>query len=103
MNIEIIKNIISSENLILTDHFFRRLRERNIKINDVIEAIQNGEIIEHYPNDYPYPSCLILGFYDINNALHIVCGFSTIDNKLWLITVYKPSIEKWNNDFKTRK
>ena len=21
----------------------------------------NGEIIEQYPDDYPYPSCLILG------------------------------------------
>ncbi|MFG6337693.1 MAG: DUF4258 domain-containing protein [Lachnospiraceae bacterium] len=33
-----------------------------MSINDIIFCIHEGEIIEQYPDDYPYPSCLILGF-----------------------------------------
>ena len=32
---------------------------------------------------------------------HVVCGIS--DEELWLITAYRPSVEKWESDLKTRK
>ena len=33
-----------------------------------------GEIIEEYPNDYPYPSCLTLGNLNTKWPLHVVVG-----------------------------
>lgn len=33
-----------------------------------------GEIIEEYPNDYPYPSCLTLGNLNTKCPLHVVVG-----------------------------
>jgi hypothetical protein len=35
--------------------------ERGITIAEIEQALQNGEIIERYPDDQPYPSCLVLG------------------------------------------
>ena len=78
-----------------------RLLQRGISLDDVTDAIKNGEIIEDYPDDYPYPSCLILGRDKNAQALHVVCGFT--ENELWLITAYRPSEEIWENDLKTRK
>ncbi len=72
MDIKIIKELVSNEKIIITEHFMKRLRDRGIKINDVLDVLLDGEIIEYYPNDYPYPSCLVLGFS--NKVLHIVCG-----------------------------
>lgn len=103
MDIQLIKDLVCSENVILTEHFLKRMRERNIKIANVEEALLNGEIIENYPSDYPYPSCLVLGFYSAAVALHVVVGVCLDDDKLWLITVYQPNINKWSDDFKTRK
>ena len=78
-----------------------RLLQRRIFLEDVTHAIKCGEIIEDYPDDYPYPSCLIFGRDRNNQALHVVCGES--ENELWLITAYRPSLEFWEEDLKTRK
>jgi hypothetical protein len=36
--------------------------ERNITATDVREVLANGEVIETYPDDTPYPSQLVLGW-----------------------------------------
>lgn len=101
MDIEVIRQRCHSNALRWTNHIFIRLLQRNITIDSVVCALQNGEIIEQYPTDYPYPSCLVLGLSLDNDYLHIVCGIS--DTELWLITAYYPNANKWTNDFKIRK
>lgn len=84
-----------------TTHNLMRLQERGINPSDIKFCITNGEIIEQYPNDYPYPSCLLLGISISGKHIHIVAGVG--NGYLWIITAYFPSIEKWNEDLKTRK
>ena len=78
-----------------------RLLQRNISQEDIENAILNGEIIEEYENDYPYPSCLVYGISLNNNIIHIVCGVN--NDELWIITAYYPDKEKWDNSLKIRK
>ncbi|MBD5081935.1 MAG: DUF4258 domain-containing protein [Ruminococcaceae bacterium] len=100
--IEHLRDIIKENGKVhLTLHLLDRLRERKKSYHDVINAIQNGEIIEQYQNDYPHPGCLILGKSLNDSYLHIVCG--TDREHLWIITAYYPNADKWINDFKTRK
>ena len=84
-----------------TNHVLVRLVQRDINTDDVVCALQNGEIIEQYPTDYPYPSCLVLGGSLNNDFIHIVCGIGK--GELWLITAYHPNPDKWTEDFKLRK
>ena len=100
LNIESIKTLYDKKAVVLTQHFLDKLEIRDIKLSDIKTAIQSGEIIEQYPDDYPHPSCLILG-YSENKQLHIVIGNS--GDMLWLITAYLPDSEKWEDDYKTRK
>lgn len=88
-------------NVIVSQHAFIRLRERGITIDDILNGIRTGEVIEDYPDDYPYPSCLVLGLSIRDTHIHIVCGVG--DNKLWIISSYYPTLDKWENDYKTRK
>lgn len=90
-----------SDHVIITQHSATRLLERHIRYEDVLTAIATGEIIEQYPDDYPHPSCLILGVTIAEKRLHVVCGTDMV--YLWIITAYYPSIEKWESDFKTRR
>ena len=60
-----------------------------------------GEIIEEYPTAYPYPCALFLGYTCENKPLHVVAG--TDGTELWLITAYYPTLDKWDNDYKSRK
>jgi hypothetical protein len=72
------------------------MRQRGIKYDDLKQIIRSGEIIEQYPTDYPFPSCLISSV-----DLHIVCSIG--EGVLYIITAYRPSREKWEEDVKTRR
>lgn len=91
---------VSDETIQMTEHVHRRCRERGITLDEIKHCIMDGEIIEDYPADYPFPSALVLGC-EISKPLHVVAGVS--GEYLWIITVYYPSADKWENDFKTRK
>ena len=101
MNITEIKARCRDDLIEVTQHILIRCQQRNITYKEIKAAIVNGEIIEEYPDDYPYPSCLVLGYTIKNRVLHVVVGIS--DTRIWLITAYEPSIEQWNSDFKVRK
>lgn len=53
-----------------------RIQERCISRKDVVNCLQNGEIIEDYPTDFPHPSCLVFGNTLDNKIIHVVT-FST--------------------------
>lgn len=84
-----------------TAHVVARLQERGIEPSDIKNCIATGRIIEDYPDDYPYPSCLVLGAAVNGKAIHVVVGVG--EGYLWLITAYYPDPMKWNDDFSIRK
>lgn len=89
------------KNINLTLHALDRFRQRGIQIPDIQNVLLHGEIIEQYHDDHPFPSCLELGASVAGTALHVCCGVG--DNKIWIITAYYPTTDKWHNDMKTRK
>ncbi|MBO5124759.1 MAG: DUF4258 domain-containing protein [Spirochaetaceae bacterium] len=78
-----------------------RLLERSIKQSDVENAINTGTVIEQYPDDYPHPSCLVLGFTIQRQLLHVVCGIA--QEHIYMITAYYPSTEKWAENATQRR
>jgi hypothetical protein len=84
-----------------TDHAIMRMIQRGISRIDVKHTLINGKIIEQYPDDYPYPSCLILGGIRENRHLHVICGIGS--GELWIISAYYPNPEKWLEGFEKRK
>ncbi len=101
MKEDTIKEMVKTGNIRWTNHVLIRLLQRNITQTDIENALLNGEIIEEYENDYPYPSCLVYGLNLNNEVLHIVCGIT--QTELWIITAYYPDDTEWEKDFKTRK
>lgn len=63
--------------------------------DEVKAAIYNGEIIERYSKDRPYPSCLIFGRTETGRPLHIVCAIVKEEKTLVVITVYQPNPALW--------
>jgi hypothetical protein len=62
---------------------------------EVFEAVSTGKIIEHYPEDEPYPSCLVYGKTKKNRPLHAVCAYSEDEKLSIVITVYQPNPLRW--------
>ena len=97
-----IKKLCKEGSIVWSQHAATRCLQRGIKTTDIENCIlSDDEIIEEYPDDYPYCSYLILGLTIENQFLHVVCGIG--DNKLWIITAYFPSLDKWETSFKKRK
>ncbi len=83
-------------------HAIQRMYERKISEADVFSVLEEGKVIEEYPDDTPYPSKLILGWRD-QRPLHIVVAKNELDDQLIIITVYEPDPEIWDNSFERRK
>ena len=101
MDLEDIRRLCTDETITITKHTFERIRQRGIKYSYIKNTILNGEIIEQYPDDYPYPSCLIFAVINDNIYIHVVVGIS--NDRLYIITAYYPTLEKWEDDYRTRK
>jgi hypothetical protein len=71
---------------------------------EVETTLVDGEIIEDYPPKHRrLPDCLVLGILETNNPLHSVVAVDEPNDRIFMVTVYKPSPERWKNDWKTRK
>lgn len=71
-----------------------------ISTADVREVVEEGEIIEDYPEDTRGYSCLMLGRGKDGRPIHIVCAPK--DEYLAVITAYIPNENQWSKDFRAR-
>ena|ERR1017187_9211318 len=75
--------------------------DRMISQQDVLLVIQNGEVIEDYPNDPRGHSCLLLGTGEGGRTIHVVC--SPKQDHLTIITSYVPEKDLWHEGFRKRR
>jgi len=92
MDINPIRSKIKNDEYELTLHAIRRRVERKISTHDIENAILNGEIIEEYPDDKPFPSCLIAGQTRGGELLYVVCAIAPV---VKIITVYVHKEDEW--------
>lgn len=103
-NLSNIRNLAAQGRLAFKRHTFLRMHQRKISVTEIQEALEKAStIVEEYPNDYPLPSCLILGYTQYKKALHIVAALDLRERMMWVITVYEPSGDIWEKDFTRRR
>lgn len=96
-----LREYCEQEKVIITLHAQERLRQRGIRAKDVRNCIITGQIIEQYPDDFPFPSCLIFGYSTSGKVLHVVASDEGTGSRI--ITAYFPDTTKFESDLKTRK
>jgi hypothetical protein len=88
--------------LIFSGHAVQRMFERGITTDAVRQVIEAGEIITNYPEDQPFPSCLLLGWIQ-GNPLHVVVAKDEENQECYVITAYIPAPHLWSTDFRVRR
>ena len=96
-----IRSQADSENIRVTQHAQQEMVEDDFTLDDVIEAIGTGKILENYPKHLRGPCCLLSGSSLSGRPLHIVC--TTAQPMLIIITVYEPKPPKWITPTKRRQ
>lgn len=101
MDIENIINAIRDNRVRITDHADEEAVDDCLRYEEIYFSVVHGEVIEDYPGDKPYPSCLVLGRNFSGEPIHSVWAYNP--ENLWtvLITVYRPDPERWI-DWKVR-
>ena len=101
MQIDEIQKLLKANQCVWTEHVSERMEQRNIVKEDVIRGILSGEIIEEYPDSYPFPSCLIWARLMNDKIIHIVVGCD--QKSIYIISVYIPNELKFEKEFKIRR
>jgi hypothetical protein len=95
MTIEIgkIVDAIEKEQIRVTNHALAEAAADSLSVSQLLNENAVAEIIEQYPADRPYPSCLILG--DSEGPVHTVWAYNDANGWAVLITVYRPDPKRW--------
>jgi len=102
MEIINIIDAIQANRIRITDHADEEAESDQLTFDEVYFSVIHGEIIEDYPDDRPYPSCLIYGQTFSSDPVHSVWAFNDENQWAVLITLYRPDPERWIN-FRERR
>ncbi|HVR96892.1 MAG TPA: DUF4258 domain-containing protein [Thermoanaerobaculia bacterium] len=102
MRIEDIVEAIRTNRLRISDHADEEAQADHLSFDEVFFSVFQGEILEDYRDDKPYPSCLILGFTFSGDPVHSVWAYNEESQWAVLITVYRPDPARWI-DWRRRK
>lgn len=75
---------------------------RGINPDAVAQVIAEGEVIISYPEDQPFPSVLLLGYYG-SQPVHAVVARELATGSCHLVTIYLPDPAIWDETFKRRR
>jgi hypothetical protein len=95
MGIEGLIRAISDGVVAITRHADQERHEDSLSFDEVYFSTVHGEIIEEYPTDSPYPSCLVYGDTFRGDSVHSVWAYNEENGAAVLITVYRPDPDRW--------
>jgi hypothetical protein len=90
------------QDLIYRVHARQSMFTRSISDECIEHIIQNGDVIEDYPNAFPFPAKLLLGSCN-GRSIHVVAAANNSKQQVIVITAYEPTLDKWMPDMRTRR
>jgi hypothetical protein len=91
------------QRILFTRHALDQMNkpDRLISESEVREVLEQGDVIEEYPDDPRGPSGLMGQQTSLGRFVHVVC--SPKSDYLAIITAYVPDPSEWDEEFRTRR
>ena len=102
MDIGLLHTAVGLGQVKITEHAEEEAWNDTLSLADIYTAVLDGEVIEDYPTDKPYPSCLVLGRTAGGDPINSVWAYNNQTEWAVLVTVYRPDPDRWI-DWKTRR
>ena len=98
-----IRSLVRESAVRFTMHARAEMDADNVVTSSLMRAISSdsSEVVEDYPEDRRGHSCLILVWENEASPIHVCCAVH--DETVVIITVYRPRLEVWEDDWRTRK
>lgn len=92
------------ERVLWSRHATARLVDCNLSRVDVETALTSCLLVEDYqPLHRPLPDCLVLGRLPSDTPFHAVIAIDEANRRIFVVTIYLPAQERWQDDWQTRK
>ena len=101
---ERIKRLVKRHEIKISDHGYDEIAEDGILIRDIIAGVNDGIVIEDYP-EYPKGSCVLILQKDKDAyPLHVVWGIPKgASSPAVVVTAYRPDANMWTDNFTRRR
>jgi len=86
---------VQAGRILITDHADEEAQDDKLSYDEILFSTTQGEIIELYLEDRPFPSCLVYGCTFGGEPVHSVWAYNEQTRWAVLITVYRPDPERW--------
>ena len=85
-------------------HAIAKLITENLSRQEVEKALTSCELVEDYPTGMrPLPDCLLLAWTAERQPVHSGVAIDEPNDRVFVITVYRPDSGRWEDDFRSRK
>ena len=92
-----------NEKIYWSSHAVKKLRIEGLRKAEVENSLTGCVTIEDYPaGNRALPDCLVLGYIG-SEPVHLVVAIDKDLDRVLIVTVYRPSGERWEDDWKTRR
>jgi hypothetical protein len=91
VNINDLKAAVKNGRVRVTDHADEEAQTGRLTLDQVFFSLANGEVVEEYSTERPYPSWLVLGHTPEENPVHSVWGCNSKNGWAVLIRCTVPA------------
>ena len=101
---EMVRRLVQQGQVLVSEHGYDELTEDNIYVKDIIDGVEEGFVVEDYPDFSKGPCVLVLQKNAEGEPIHVVWGIPKgAKSPAVIVTAYRPDSQKWTNDFRRRK
>ncbi len=99
-----IRELVTRREVKISAHGYDELAADDILVIDVLAGVQDGVVVEEYP-DYPKGPCvLVLERDQRRKPIHVVWGIPRqASTPAVVVTAYRPDPAEWTSDFLRRR
>ncbi len=95
MDLRPVVEAVHAGRLKITDHAGEEAHTDGLSLDGIRYSLVQGETIEDYPADRPYPSCWVYGPTRAGAPVHSVWAYNALSKWAVPVTVYRPDPSRW--------